>query len=367
MNIIIFILVLSILVIVHEWGHFITAKFLGVRVEKFSVGFGPKLFSRLFQGTEFMVCAIPLGGYVKMVGDERSNCVGTKEEFYSHPIWHRAFIVVMGPVINFLFAYICFYLIFVTGFPMLMPKVGKVIEGYPAHAAGLKENDKIVQIDSQEINTWEDMQSYILSSKGQALNFVIERNSQQIPIIITPQEKQVKNIFDQEERVRIIGIEPTRKISKEEMVFIKYGIGESFAKAFDQIAMITTLTFKSLYHVMIGAIPVREALAGPVRIFDVVKDAAMMGITHLIYIMGVISASLAIFNLFPVPVLDGGHLFLFALEKIRGNPLPLKVEERLTRMGFSLLMCLMIFVLYNDLVQVGWIDKLRTLFDSSRP
>src|SRR3989338_1159767 len=136
MNGLIFIAVLSILVLVHEWGHFIAAKSLGVKVQKFSMGFGPKLFSRFHNGTEFMVCAIPLGGFVKMAGDERSECEGKKEEFYSNPVGHRAIIVIMGPLVNFVFAFICFYITFIIGYPNLAARVGKIMEGYPAYTAG---------------------------------------------------------------------------------------------------------------------------------------------------------------------------------------------------------------------------------------
>src|SRR3990167_6992755 len=137
MSLLIFILVLSILVLVHEWGHFIAAKKLGVKVQKFSIGFGPKLVSRVYNGTEFMVCAIPLCGFVKMAGDERSECKGTRDEFYAHPVGHRAIIVLMGPVVNFIFALICFYFTFLVGSPTLAPKIAKLLEKYPAAAAGI--------------------------------------------------------------------------------------------------------------------------------------------------------------------------------------------------------------------------------------
>ena len=189
MNFLIFIIVLSILVIVHEWGHFIAAKTLGVKVQKFSMGFGPKLFSRVYKGTEFMVCAIPLGGFVKMAGDERSECKGKKDEFYSHPVGHRAIIVLMGPLVNFAFAFICFYATFIIGYPNLAPRIGKIMENYPAYTAGLQVGDRVLEIDSKKIENWEDLQQYVTTSKGQALDFVILRNNQQIEQEIVPKEK----------------------------------------------------------------------------------------------------------------------------------------------------------------------------------
>ncbi len=356
MSVIIFLTVLSILIVVHEWGHYIAAKKVGVTVEKFSVGFGPKLFSKNFQGTEFMVSAIPLGGFVKLAGDERSQCKGDPREFYSHPVWHRALIVLMGPVINVVFAYLCFYCIFLTGFPMLSTTIGKVMDGYPAAKAELREGDKILQINHVPILGWDDVQKMVRSSNG-TMDVVFERNGQELTKVIEPQVSEVPNIFGQKQKLHVIGIQPT-----EEIVFLKYGPVQSIGKAYQQIVDLTTMTVKSLYYVFVGALPAKDALAGPIRIFDVIKNAADKGLPYLIYIMAVISLSLAIFNLFPIPVLDGGHLFLLAVEKVRGRPLSVKMEEGLTRAGFSLILCLMVFVLYNDVVQVGWVAAVKGFF-----
>ena len=357
MNLLIFIAVLSILVLVHEWGHFIAARLLGVKVLKFSMGFGPKLFSVMHKGTEFMVCAIPLGGFVKMAGDERTECQGKKDEFYSHPVGHRAIIVIMGPLVNFLFAFFCFYLTFLIGYPNLAPKIGKVMEGHPAYTAGLQVGDRVVQIDAKKIENWEDLQQYVTTSKGQSLHFNILRNGQPIEKEIVPEERRTKNIFGKEETIRIVGIQPF-----EEVIFVKYGPVEAFKKSAEQLIGITVLTLKALYHVITGAMPAKDALGGPIRIFDVVKDAVALGISYLIFIMAIISANLAIFNLFPIPILDGGHLLLQAIEKLRGRPLPLKVEEGLTKTGLALLLTLMVFVFYNDMDQAGWFQHLRGLW-----
>lgn len=357
MNLLIFIIVLSILVLVHEWGHFIAAKLLGVKVLKFSMGFGPKLFSRFYKGTEFMVCAIPLGGFVKMSGDERTECKGKKDEFYTHPVGHRAIIVLMGPLVNFAFAFICFYLTFLLGYPNLAPRIGKIMENYPAYTAGLQVGDRILQIDSKKIENWEDLQQYVTTSKGQSLHFRILRNGQSIEKEIVPQEKKTKNIFGKEETIRIVGIQPF-----EEVVFVRYGPQDAFKKSMEQLVGITVLTFKALYHVITGAMPAKDAFGGPIRIFDIVKDAAALGVSYLIYIMAIISTNLAIFNLFPIPILDGGHLLLQAIEKLRGRPLPLKIEEGLTKTGLALLLTLMVFVFYNDMDQAGWFQHLRGLW-----
>lgn len=357
MDVLVFILVLSVLVVVHEWGHFITARLLGVRVEKFSVGFGPKLFSRKRGDTEYMVCAIPLGGYVKMAGDERAACKGDKDEFFSHPVGHRALIVLMGPMVNMVFAYICFYFIFLLGYPTLAAKIGKVLEDHPAAAAGLLPGDRVTRIDDKAIVNWEDLHKYVSTSGGQTLHFTIVRDGQEIAKEIAPKIRSVENIFGQKESVRLVGIQPA-----EEIVFFKYGPGQSFVKAYEHLTDLCVLMFKALYHVVTGAMPAQDALGGPLRIFDVVKQAASLGWAYLVITTAIISANLAIFNLFPVPVLDGGHLMLLAVEKVRGRPLSLKVEEHLTRAGLTLLLCLVVFVIYSDIDHLGWIDKLKNFW-----
>ncbi len=361
MSMIIFLLVLSILIIVHEWGHFICARLLKIRVEKFSVGFGPKIFSRKRKGTEFLVSAIPLGGYVKMAGDDRHECQGSGDEFYSHPVRHRAWVVAMGPLVNLVFAFLCFYVIFVTGFPMLGPRVGHVMDEYPAQSAGLLEGDKVLSVDGQPVETWDEMQDLIRRSTGTRIGLTVARGDETLQKEIAPRDRTIKNMFGQDETVRIIGIQP-----QEDVVFLSYGPIASLGKAAQEIWKVVSLTFRALYHVFSGAMPAKDAIAGPIRIFDVIAKAAQMGLASLIYIMGVISTSLALFNLFPIPVLDGGHLFFFILEGIRRKPLPLKVEEGLTKVGFGLLMCLMVFVLYNDVIGVGWADRVTQFVGSLR-
>ncbi len=357
MSTLIFLAVLSILIIVHEWGHFYAARRLGVDVERFSIGFGPKLFSWHSKGTEFMVSAIPLGGYVKMSGDERDQCKGGKNEFFSHRPLHRAVIVAMGPVINFVFAYVCFYMLCVSGLPVLGTTIGKTMEGLPAEAAGLKAGDQVVRINGMDVKSWEDLQAIVSGAKENALTFDILRDQRPTTLTVSAREENLKNVFGGDEKRFIVGIEPA-----EDVFFLKYGPVEGLGKAADKLWEVISMTLTALYHVITGAMPAKDALAGPIRIFDVIADAASLGLSYLVLVMAVISASLALFNLFPIPVLDGGHLFLIAMEVLRGKPLPLKVEEKFNQVGFTLLMCLMVFVVYNDVVAMGWVDNVKSFF-----
>jgi regulator of sigma E protease len=362
MSVIIFLVVLGILIVVHEWGHYIAARKQGIGVEQFSVGFGPKLFSWKADGTEFMVCAIPLGGFVKLAGDDRTKLTGRPEEFFSHPVGHRAIVILMGPLVNIVFAYFCFWIVFMGGFPVISPRVGAVMPNYPAQAAGIAVGDLVVQINEKKIASWDDLQEYVSASKGTPLTFKLIRDGQAIEKVILPKLSENKNLFGQTVKVNLVGVQPGDD-PKEAIILLRYGPLESLSKAAIQMYKLTVLTFKGLYHVIIGTLPAQDAFAGPIRIFDIIALSAERGFTHLLFIMGIISANLAIFNLFPVPVLDGGHLLFLAIEKIRGKALSLKFEENLTKIGFGLLMALMVFVVYNDMSSMGWFTKLQKLFN----
>jgi len=356
LSIVIFVLVLSFLIVVHEMGHFIVAKAVGVRVERFALGFGPVLYSKTIAGTEFMICAIPLGGYVKPAGEDRLHSEGKADEFCSKPPGHRALIAVMGPVVNYVLAYLCLCIVFMIGYPTLSNTVGEVMDGYPAQQSGLLSGDKIVRIDSQDIKSWDDVKNYISQSTAAELNLVIVRDGNEVQKTLFPRNDVLENIFGQKENVRVIGIQP-----KEEITVFKYGFGEAVVRSGQKLWEITSLTYKALYRIATGAMAAKDAVTGPVGIFFIIKEAAEMGISYLLYIVGIISASLAIFNLLPFPVLDGGHLVLLAIEKIRGRALPENIEENIIRFGVSMLICLAIFVFYSDFARLGWIDKVINL------
>ncbi len=349
MSVVIFLFILGILVIVHEWGHFISARFLGIGVDKFSIGFGPEIFSRKVKGTDFIVSAIPLGGYVKLAGDERSNCQGATNEFFSRPVWQRAVVVMMGPVVNFLFAYMCFFFLFsVTGYPIKDNQIGEVMPGMPAFESGLLAGDRIVKVNDQPIVKWVDLQAAVFASEGKAVQITLKRAEQQMVIgPITP-VFETAMIDGKEQQYPVIGLKPSLQ---------RYGLGRSFMESGKELWSVISMTADTLWKIVLGKESAKDKLAGPIRIFDVIKDASHMGFAYVIFIVAVISASLGFFNLFPIPILDGGHLMFFLIEWVRGRPLPLKVEEGFMRVGFSLLICLMVFVLYNDIVYMGWADS----------
>src|SRR3989344_641011 len=192
---ILFVVTLSILIVVDEWGHFITAKRLGITVERFALGFGPTIYSLIHNGTRYMINIIPLGGYVKMAGDERSQCAGLTDEFYAKPAGHRALVVLNGPVVNFIFAYVCLFIVFLAGYPDLSNKVGTILDGYPAQSAGLQVGDQILSIDDQPIESWSVLQEAITSSTADTIQLRILRNGQEIDATIAPRVETNKSIF----------------------------------------------------------------------------------------------------------------------------------------------------------------------------
>lgn len=363
-----FVIVLSILILVHEWGHYITAKRCGVRVLEFALGFGPKLYRRMHDGTEFCLCLIPLGGYVKMAGDDRHECKGDSHEFFSKSVGARALIVLMGPVVNLVFAFFCFWLVFLIGFADLdltakrvPPMIGEVVKNAPAEKGGLQKGDKIISIDGKPIAHWPDLQDYVTTSSTPALTFVIERGGEQMTKSVVPNEQSQKDIFGREHKTRKIGVGPVQLQNAEDLVIVRYGFFESMAKAGEELVDITAKTYQALYEMILGVRSPKDAM-GIVGMFFVIKFALSVSFTFLLHIVGVISLNLAIFNLLPVLPLDGGHLLLLAIEKIRKKALSIKWELAIAKTGFGLIIMLALFIFYVDFERIGLIDKIVNIF-----
>ncbi len=364
MSLFVFIIILSILVLVHEWGHYITARKCGVKVDQFALGFGPKLYSRMHDGTEFCLCAIPLGGYVKMAGDERERCKGTNEEYFSKTVGQRALIVFMGPVVNLVLAFLCFWAVFIIGFPDLEatakkvePRVGQILSGSPSQKAGLKTGDRIISIDAKPVNHWPDLQEYVIGSTTAQLTVVLDRDGERLTKIIIPQEHMQKDIFGREHRTRRIGVGPVQLKASDDVVIVRYGFFGSFSRAAVELWDITIKTYTALYEMIIGLRSPKEAM-GIVGMFYVIKFAVSVSFAFVLHIMGVISASLAIFNLLPLIPLDGGHILLLAIEKIRGKALSAKIDMAIARFGLGLILTLALFVFYVDFERIGVVDKI---------
>ena len=353
-----FIAVLSILVIVHEFGHFIVAKKTGVRVEKFSVGFGPEVFGVTKGGTRCSISLIPLGGYVKLAGETgEEELKGESWEYLSRTVGERAKIIFAGPLLNYILAFFIFSFIFVIGYPTLTTKIGQVISDYPGAAAGVKAGDVILEINGQEVNYWEDVTNSIHTNKEPEIDLLVERGGRLVDLKVTPKSQEVKTIFGSKKRVGLIGIMPS-----EEIVYVRHNVIKSVYMGGKKLVMLTYITYRALWASFTGVIPFKESITGPVGIFYITGQAARMGIVYLLHIMGILSASLAIFNLLPVPVLDGGHLLFIAIEKVRRKPVSHRVQENITQVGLALIICMMLFVFYNDFMRFGIFEKIAGLW-----
>jgi regulator of sigma E protease len=349
---------LSVLILVHELGHFILAKKHGVRIERFALGFGPKLFSIKRKYTEYSICLIPLGGYVKMAGDEpQEKHSGAEWEYLSKGVFQRISIVFAGPFLNYILAFFIFALVFIIGNPLITSRVGDVLGEFPAKTAGLLKNDKIIIADGKTVKYWEELTEIIHHKTTGPLSLTVERQGRRLDFVIIPQVKEIKNIFGQKQKIGLIGIRPT-----EETVVVKENIARAIYLSGQKLFYITVITYKALWLMATGAMSFKDSVTGPVGIFYITSEAAKTGFIYLLQIVAVLSASLAIFNLLPIPVLDGGHILFLIIEKLRKKPLSPKTQEQITRFGIAALITLTVFAFYSDFSRFGWIDKVSKFF-----
>lgn len=349
MTAIIAILAFGLLVFIHELGHFIFAKIFGVYVEKFSIGFGPKLFGKRIGDTEYLICAIPLGGYVKMYGEQSDEPLDESlkdRAFNNKKLYQKSLIVFAGPLFNYILAVFLFWIVFIKGVPSLKPVIGELSENMPAKIAGLQVGDEIVSINGFTIKSWDEMADFIKKSPGKPLDIVYKRGDKTFNIQITPQKSPSKNIFGESIEVGLLGIKPSG-----EKVHISYGISEALWKGFLKCYDIVELTIIGILKMFQQVIPA-DNIGGPIMIFQMTKEAASFGLVPLLTFVALISINLAILNLLPVPVLDGGHLLIYLIEAIIGRPLSEKAKTIAMKVGMSLLLLLMVFAFYNDIMRI---------------
>ena len=345
-----FVIVLGVLIFFHEFGHFLIARFFGVGVEKFSLGFGPRLIGKKVGITDYRISAIPLGGYVKMVGEEPDAEIDPEEiplSFTHKHVAKRMLIVAAGPVFNILLAVIIFFGIFLSsGTFVLKPSVGSVKQGAPAFSAGLEKGDLIIAINESAINSWDEMAEIINGSKGKTIRLAVRRGDSTRNFTIAPEQVTTKNIFGEDIQRYIIGITASgESYSKDLDLF------QAFSESLLQTYRVTELMVVIIAKLITGDIST-DTLGGPIMIAQMAGDSAKAGIGSLISFIALISINLAIINLLPIPVLDGGHLLFFSIEAIKGSPVSIKVREIAQQIGLFLLILLMILVFYNDISRI---------------
>jgi regulator of sigma E protease len=343
------ILVLGLLIFVHELGHFTVAKWCGVKVLRFSLGFGPRLLAWRRGETEYAISAVPLGGYVKMLGEdpeEEVSATDASRSFAVQPLGKRAAIVVAGPLMNLVTAFVAFTLVFGlfgAGTPSNDPVIGGVMEGMAAQKAGLQRGDTVVAIRDTPITSWEQLSETVRASRGEPLPLKVKReDGTETEIVITPEERPERSPFGEEiGKAYLIGIE--RQVRVEPVSFPNaIGLGAY------QTWFWTKMTLLSIVKIFQGAVSARD-LGGPILIVQAAGQQADLGIEYLIRFLGLISVNLGVLNLLPVPMLDGGHLLFFFFEAVRGKPLAIRHREMMQQVGLVLLLALMVFVFYNDI------------------
>ncbi len=349
-----FILVLGLLIFVHELGHFLFAKLFGVRVLKFSLGFGPRVAGKVIGETEYVISAFPLGGFVKMFGenpDEEDLKTEDKERSFAHkPVWQRFGIVLAGPLFNLIFAVFLFFMVFaILGLPTSMDttRIGKVNTESPAALAGLLKDDVIIQINGKQTKSWLDVLKGVKGSNGEHVIMVVDRDGEQVTVDVVPKIDGVKDVFGEEVEKRfMIGI-----TKAEDLEYKKISLLDSFINACKQTWMYIYLTVMGFVKIFQRVIPASD-IGGPILIAQLAGEQMKAGWLHLVYFMGLLSVNLGILNLLPVPVLDGGHLVFLSLEGIRKKPMNERAQIIAQQVGIGLLGTLMIFVFYNDIVRL---------------
>ncbi|MGJ5070735.1 MULTISPECIES: RIP metalloprotease RseP [unclassified Bradyrhizobium] len=359
-----FLFVLTIVVFFHELGHFLIARWAGVKVLTFSLGFGPELIGfNDRHNTRWKISAIPLGGYVKFFGDESEASTPSAEalakmtaeeradSFHHKTVGQRAAIVAAGPIANFILAVIIFAgMALYFGKPNTTPRVDAVQPDSVAAAAGFKDGDVIAAIDGRSIETFADMQRVVSVSAGTELSFLVKRDGTELTLKATPALKEVKDLFGNSHRIGVLGIQYNAK--PDESRSIPVGFLESIKIGFEQVWFIISTTFKFIASLFAGAGSAGD-VGGPIRIAQLSGQAASLGFQFVVQLCATLSVSIGLLNLFPVPLLDGGHLLFYGVEAVRGRPLSERAQEMGFRIGLGLVLMLMVFATYNDILHLA--------------
>lgn len=345
MGIVWFILILGAIVLVHEFGHFIFAKIFGVYVYEFSVGMGPKIlhYKKKDGETEYCLRLIPIGGFVSLAGEDADDNSKIKDDrkLYNKPVWKRLLIMVAGATFNFIFAFVLlFVMALIYGSVSTKPIIASVSEEYPAFAAGIRKGDTIISINDKKVASWSEVQLYIQTSEGKELTFELRDDNKDIRKVKVKPEV-IKDDEGNNSYVVGIGLDNT----------VKKGFGTSIKYACETTVSLYKLMLVTLKQLFTGGVSVGD-LSGPVGIYSVVSDQAKQGFRSLMYLTAYLSMNVGVINLIPFPAFDGGRVLLLIIEKIRKKPMKAKTEAMINSVGFALLMLLMIYVTFNDILRL---------------
>jgi regulator of sigma E protease len=343
-----FIVVLGVLIFVHEFGHFLFAKLFRVGVEKFSLGFGPRIVGKQIGETEYRISAFPLGGYVKMVGEngeEELSPEDTERSFMAKAPLKRVIIVAAGPVFNLLFAYVAFIAVCMIGIPSATSKIGDVMKDKPAIRAGIRAGDRIAAVNGAPVSRWNDMAERIAGSGGKPLDLVVERNGKTFTVRVSPEMRTAKDLLGDTVTTPVIGV-----MVSDEYVTERFGPLSSVIQGGEQTWKVTRMTVLAVAKMIGGSISA-DNIGGPIMIAKMAGEQAKTGIVSFLAFMALLSINLGLLNLLPIPILDGGHLVFYFWEMIFRKPLHMKIREVAQQVGLVLLIGLMALAFYNDIVR----------------
>lgn len=355
-----FLFVLTVVVFVHEMGHYLVGRWCGIGVRAFSIGFGPELFGMTDRrGTRWRLSAIPLGGYVKFVGDvgatsqpdaegvEALSDAERRIAFHTQPVWKRAATVFAGPFFNFLLTIVVFSVMFASfGRFVAEPMVAEVRPDSPAAAAGIRPGDRFVSVDGVQVETFSDVQRLVSGRAGDQLTIVLSRDGREISTVATPEATEQTDALGNTIRIGIIGVVNNEALGQPRLV--EYGPLEAVAAGVEETGSIIARTGQFLKRLVSGRED-RCQLGGPVKIADMAGKAADLGFAWLVQLVALLSVGIGILNLLPIPPLDGGHLLFYAIEAVLRRPVPGLVAEAVYRAGMLIVLAFMGFVFWNDL------------------
>ena len=349
-TIISFVVSLGILIFIHEFGHFVAAKLFGIKVERFSLGFGPRLLGKEVGDTDYRISAFPLGGYVKMLGESADEEIPEelKPVSFSHqPLRRRFTVVAAGPGSNLLLAVFLYGLIFALfGLTKTTTDIGSVTPDSPAAAAGLQAEDKVLAINGIEVQEWSDLSQLIQEGGEKSIQLRLQRGDNVFSVELTPEIRKTKTILGEEVNRPLIGI-----VASNNFIVEKVNPFQALYYAVDQTVGMIKLTFVVLGKLLAGAIS-PKTLAGPIGIAQMSGQVAKAGPLAFLSFLALLSINLGILNLLPIPILDGGHLLFFCIEGVMGKPLSIRKRELAQQVGLFLLIMLMVFVFYNDIYRL---------------
>ncbi|MBI4431000.1 MAG: RIP metalloprotease RseP [Candidatus Omnitrophica bacterium] len=355
--------ILGLLITLHEFGHFLMCRLSKIKVEKFSIGFGKEIWATERGGTRYAISIFPFGGYVRPQGEDIKSFEESKPkpgDYLAAPIFHRLGVVAAGPVMNWFLAWLLFAIVLIIGRPVQMATIGAFLEGYPAEASGLKMGDRVIAVDGKKIDSWMEMTELIRQHTEGNLILRVYRNGLETEVAIVP--KSETDDANRGKPFSRIGIKPDLKDVKIERLPLLGAISESFLLVRDY----TFLTYEAIFGLITRQLPL-QTMSGPIGVVSMAAKASAMGIVYLIQLAAMLSVSLAVFNMLPIPALDGGHVLFLLIEAVKRKPLSLKVQERSTQVCFLLLIMLFVLITVNDIAHLEWFDRIKALLPTIAP